>query len=244
MYPVICSIGPVQLYSYGLMLGVAFLLAMHLASKRAHLFNIKEDFITNLGICFLIAGVVGARALFVVLNLDYFLENPLQVLFIHKGGLVYYGGFVLACFAGIVYGRRHKVSVLDGADLVVPFLALAHSIGRLGCFLNGCCYGKPTESFIGIVFPHTHIKVYPTQLLSALGLLIIFTLLFLIQKKRKFKGQVLALYLIIYGGFRFSIEFLRGDLFGVFYNFTVTQLISILLIISGSILYIRLMKNR
>ena len=238
MYPVICSIGPLKIYSYGLMVGIAFIVATYFALKRASLFGIPKEVVNNLVIIFLISGILGARILYVALNINFFIANPSNIFMINRGGLVFYGGFIGALIAGIIYARAVKVSILDAADLIVPFAALGHAIGRIGCFLNGCCYGKLTDSFIGVVFPNTFVKVYPSQLFSSAGLLIIFAILFRMQKHRRFKGQVLALYLISYGAFRFLIEFTRGDMLPVFYDITVTQIISLVIMLCGINLYL------
>jgi len=238
MYPILFSIGAVTIYSYGLMLGLAFLVTIYLASKRASIFNISGERVSNLIILFLISGIIGARIAYILANMNDFIAHPLQILMINKGGLIFYGGFVLASIAGVVFARIRNLAILDTADLIAPFIALGHAIGRLGCFLNGCCFGKPTSSFFGVRFPHTLVKVYPTQLFSFAGLLIIFFLLLFFQPRRSFKGEIISLYLILYGIFRFFIEFIRGDLLPVFHGLTSTQLVSIIFVIAGTILFI------
>ncbi len=242
MYPVLFSIGPLTIHSYGLMLGIAFLVTTYLASKRAKIFNIPKDTVSNLTILFLISGVIGARVAYILYNMNDFVGRPLQMLMVNKGGLIFYGGLISAACTGVVFAKIKHLSIPDTADLMAPFIALGHAIGRLGCFLNGCCFGKPTDSFLGLCFPHTIVKVYPTQLFSFAGLLIIFFILFPRQERRSFKGEIISSYLMLYGAFRFFIEFLRGDILPVFHGLTAMQLISIVLIISGMVLYI-LMKN-
>lgn len=227
MHPILFSIGRIRVYSYGLMLAAAFLIALHLASKRGRLFNIPEAFIGNLGFVVLISGIIGARALYIMMNAGYFTHHRLEIFMIQRGGLVFYGAAIAGFLSGAIYTRIMRLPVLDAADLLMPFVALAHAIGRIGCFLNGCCYGKPTSSFLGITFPFSDVKVYPTQIFSFAGLLLIFSLLFYLQKKRRFRGEILLLYFMIYGTFRFFMDFLRGDLYPVFLGLTVTQLISI-----------------
>lgn len=238
MYPILFSIGPVTIYSYGLMLGLAFLITMHLASQRANIFNISRKAVSNLIILFLISGVIGARIAYVLANMSYFAGDPLQVLMINKGGLIFYGGLILAFISGIIFAKITNLDILNAADLMAPFIALGHAIGRLGCFLNGCCFGKSTDSCLGIRFPHTLIKVYPTQLFSFAGLLILFFLLIFLQNRRSFKGEIISSYLILYGMFRFLIEFFRGDLLVIFHGLTSTQLLSIILIVVGIILFV------
>lgn len=238
MYPILFSIGPVTVYSYGFMLAVAFIVATSLVSRRVHLFNISKDSIGGLALTLLISGIIGARTFYVLLNIGYFSRHPFEALLINRGGLVFYGGVLLATLAGVVFVRIHKLSILDTADLVAPFVALGHAIGRIGCFLNGCCYGKPTSSVLGVIFPHSDVRVYPTQLFSSAGLFIIFFLLFYLQGRRRFRGHIILLYLILYGIFRFCMDFLRGDLQALFYGLTIAQIISVVVVLAGLCLYI------
>ncbi|NQT95988.1 MAG: prolipoprotein diacylglyceryl transferase [Candidatus Omnitrophica bacterium] len=238
MYPILFSIGPIRIYSYGVMLAVAFLTVTYLISRRAELFKISKDAVNNLTFVLLISGILGARIFYILLNIRYFIAQPLEALMIHKGGLVFYGAFIIAFISGLIFVKLHRLSVLDTADLVVPFVAMAHSIGRIGCFLNGCCYGRPTDSFIGTIPSlHSDIRLWPTQIISSMGLFVIFGLLFYKQARRRFRGEITACYLMLYGSFRFGIEFMRGDLYPVFYNLTPTQLVSIGFVIAGLVLY-------
>jgi phosphatidylglycerol---prolipoprotein diacylglyceryl transferase len=243
MHPVLFTIGSIKIYSYGVMLAIAFLLAFNLASRRCELFGVKKDSLNNLAIILLISGITGARLLYVFSNWHYFAASPLDVFMISSGGLVFYGGLIFSSAAGIIYAKRAKLSILDAADLIIPFLALGHSIGRIGCFLNGCCFGKPTDSIFGICFPHSIGKVYPTQLFSSMGLFFIFILLLYIQKKRVFKGEIISIYLILYGTFRFFIEFLRGDFRPILYTLSLSQVISMFSVLSGVLLFYILKQN-
>jgi phosphatidylglycerol:prolipoprotein diacylglycerol transferase len=171
------------------------------------------------------------------MNARYFRQHISEIFMIHRGGLVFYGGVILAFACGLIFIKWKRYSVSDTADLLAPFIALAHAIGRIGCFLNGCCYGKPTSSFLGVKFPFTDVKIYPTQIFSFIGLLFIFLMLFRLQKKRRFGAQIFLLYLISYGVFRFLMDFLRGDLYPVFAGLTVTQIISVAIVIPALILY-------
>jgi len=244
MYPTLLSIGRVTIYSYGVMLAIAFMASVYLSTKRSYIFNLDKDSINNLAFVLLLSGIIGARVFYVLLNIKYFIYHPFEMFMIHRGGLVFYGAFIIALLSGIIYAKIKKLPILDTADLLAPFVALAHSIGRIGCFLNGCCYGKPTDSDLGIApSSHSILKLWPTQIISSLGTMLIFALLLWLQKRRTFKGQIIALYFILYGFFRFGIDFLRGDLYPVFYSFTSTQLISIGFILAGSAAHIFLRKK-
>jgi len=237
VYPILFSIGPINIYSYGFMLAVAFLSVYYFMTKRAHLFGISKETISNLAFLLLISGIIGARLFYVIIYTSYFMRHPLEILLINRGGLVFYGGFIFAITAGLLFAKTNRISISNTADLIAPFVALGHAIGRIGCFLNGCCYGKPTLSHLGVGFPGSSIKVWPTQIFSSIGLLLIFMVLLFIQKRRAFKGQVISLYIILYGLFRFLIEFLRGDLAPVLYGLTTAQLVSMAMIIVGVLFY-------
>ena len=238
MHPILLTIGPIRIYSYGVMLAIAFLVSISLASKRCVLFKITKEHLNTLFLILLLSGIVGARIVYVISNFDFFINYPLDIFMINRGGLVFYGGLIFAPVFGVIYAKKKGISITDAADLLAPFIALGHSIGRIGCFLNGCCFGRPTDSIFGIQFPLSPVAVYPTQIFSSAGLFCIFLVLFFMQKKRKFKGQIIASYMVLYGAFRFFIEFLRGDLMSIFYNLTLTQIISIIAVSAGLLFYI------
>ena len=242
MHPILFSIGGVTIHSYGLMLGLAFLVTVYLAPRRASIFNVSGERVSNLIIIFLVSGIIGARIAYVLANASDFANHPLQVFMINNGGLIFYGGLIFASIAGVAYAKITRLAIFDTADLIAPFIALGHAIGRVGCFLRGCCFGKPADSFLGVTFPHTFVKIYPTQLFSCVGLLIIFFILFFFQSRRAFKGEIISLYLILYGIFRFLIEFLRGDILPVFHGFTSAQLISVVFVVVGVILFISMKR--
>jgi phosphatidylglycerol---prolipoprotein diacylglyceryl transferase len=243
MHPILFTIGPFTIYSYGVMLAIAFLVSFNLASTRCKIFGIKKDNLSTLFFVLLISGIIGARLLYVLSNLDFFIGYPFEIFMINKGGLVFSGSLIVAPVFGILYAKKAGITITDGADLLAPFIALGHAIGRIGCFLNGCCYGRPTESVFGMQFPFSPVKLYPTQLFSAAGLFIIFLVLFFMQKRRAFKGQIISLYLIVYGVFRFFIEFLRGDLEPIFHNISLTQAISLAFILTGILSFYTLKRN-
>lgn len=129
------------------------------------------------------------------------------------------------------------------ADLIMPYVALAQALGRIGCFFNGCCYGKPTSSILGVQFPQIPALVYPTQLFYSFSWLIVFIILNIMYEKRRFNGQVFCLYIIFYGSIRFLIDFLRGDLMPVCGVLRLTQMISLFFVFAGLLAYFILVKN-
>jgi phosphatidylglycerol:prolipoprotein diacylglycerol transferase len=251
VHPDLIRIGHFHLATYGFLVAMGMLVGLavilHLSKKQ----NLDGDEMWNLCGLVILAGIVGSKALYVITEWgnsyqsigDIFSLNTLQ-----SGG-VFSGGLVLALITAIWYLRKHKISFLSAADVIAPGLALGHAIGRLGCFSAGCCYGKPTSEPWGVIFtnPLAHeitgtplgVKLHPTQLYEALAEVINFGVLYWVATRKKFEGQVIGLYMVVYGIERYIIEFFRGDsgrgdIWGVMSG---TQLISIGLVIAGGILW-------
>ncbi|MFY9402889.1 MAG: prolipoprotein diacylglyceryl transferase [Candidatus Omnitrophota bacterium] len=225
MYPKICSLGPITVYSYGAVLAIAFIVAVALACSEAKRRGIDPDFIFNLSFTVLVFGIIGARLFYVFSNLGYYLKNPLEIIMLPHGGMSWFGGFFLGLASGVILLKKKKEGVYRILDLIAPFLALAQSLGRIGCFLNGCCFGR--ESSYGIYFPLHEKILIPTQLYSSLLLLIIFIILRFIQDRSQRLGVVFYSYLFLYSAKRFFIEFFRADNSRIIFNLTLFQLICI-----------------
>lgn len=241
MFPIICQIGPISIYSYGLAIALAFLVCIFLATREARMKNLDPDKIYDLAFFVLIGGIVGGRLLYVILNIGYFIKHPFEIVMIHHGGLAWFGAFGFATLVGIIFLKRNNLPVLKTMDLLAPYLALGQAIGRIGCFLNGCCYGRPAEW--GIYFPAHQAKLIPTQFFSSLYLLIIFIILKFLQKKNFKIGQIFFTYLLLYSVARFLIEFLRADTPKIIIGLSVFQIICIFLFL-GSIYGILHIKSR
>ncbi|MBI3322117.1 MAG: prolipoprotein diacylglyceryl transferase [Candidatus Omnitrophica bacterium] len=227
MHPVLLRLGPVTLYSYGLAIALGFLLAVNLAARRARAVGVDPAQIQRIALIGLLAGLAGGRAAYVFLNWDLYRANLIEILRLDHGGLVFYGGLVTSALASILAMRSAKLPVLATLDFFMPPLALAHAIGRIGCFLNGCCYGKPTDLPWGVLFPQDVVPRHPTQLYEAGALVGIFALLKRIEKRSLPAGSVMLAYGLLYGAWRFLVEFLRGDVPPVLFGLTVSQLASL-----------------
>lgn len=235
MYPVIFQFGFIQIYSYGLMLVFAFWVSVFLLTKQASILNAPKDFFWNMSFAILLAGIVCARFAYILLNLKFFLDEPGEILMLWHGGLVWYGGFLGGLTSAIIYLKCKRMPVLRTLDLIAPYICLAHSMGRIGCFLNGCCYGRRSQW--GIYSPLANGYLIPAQLFSSLGLLIIFVILRLLQKRPHRQGFILFAYLIAASIERFIEEFLRGDSSRDYWGLTIFQVISIAIFLSSVFLW-------
>lgn len=243
MHPIICKFGHMTVYSYGLLVAIGFLAAIFLITRKCKVLDINGQLVGDLSIYLLVGGFIGGRLLHVAVNLKYYFDNPLEIIMIQHGGLAYQGGLVLAIVCGWLFLKKRKLNFLSMADLFIPYVALAQSIGRIGCFLNGCCHGSVTDSVFGMKFPQLACFVYPTQLYYSFTWLVIFIILNLIYEKRRFNGQIFCLYFLFYGSMRFLIDFLRGDLGRIWLGWTLTQIISVFFITLSIIFYVSLRKN-
>lgn len=224
------SVGPLTIHGYGLMIALGILVCIFMGTYRAKKHHLKEDAVLDIAIFSILAGFIGAKLLFVLVEFDRFLEDPMQVL--GTEGFVVYGGIIAGVLAAILYCHRKKLSFLEYFDLLTPSIAVAQGFGRIGCFLAGCCYGRETDAFWGVTFPEgsfapAGVPLIPTQLLSSAGDFLIMAVLLIYSRHSKKTGNTGALYLLLYGIGRFLIEFLRSDDRGTVGMLSTSQFISI-----------------
>lgn len=209
--------------------------------------EMNDDQCYDLLLYCMISGIVGARLFYVVQFWDKFKDNLAEIIMVHHGGLVFYGGFLLAIAAIYVFCRRNKLDFVRVLDVCAPSVALTHFFGRIGCFMNGCCFGRRTDSAFGVVFPEGsdpfsfyggQARIHPTQLYEAAGNIAIFFILRRLIGRMK-RGQTAALYLVLYGSLRIAVECFRGDhkdfLFGML---TPAQSIGALVVPAGALAFI------
>lgn len=243
MYPILVKIGPLTLYSYGLMVALGFLSGIILAAYLAKKSGIKPELILDLAPFVLLGSLFGARLFYVVEFWTEFRGNPLEIFFIWKGGLVFFGGLLFAVLGLWLAVKFFKLNFWKIMDILAPATALGYAIGRIGCFLNGCCYGIVTKVPWAVKFPTETVLRHSTQLYASLsGFLICGLLLLIFFKYRKFDGLVLILGLLFYGVYRFLIEFLRINPKYLF-NLTGAQWLSLVLIILATVLYFKLRRR-
>ena len=217
MYPTLLHFGKITIYTYGFFLALGFLAGIFLAKTEAKRVGEDPDKILDLAFYILIAAIVGSRIFFVATNPKLYVSAPLEIFKIWNGGLVFYGGFIAALVTGLAYLHLKQMPVWKTTDILAPSLALGQSLGRMGCFFAGCCYGKACTLPWAITFTHPDTlapigkPIHPTQLYSALTNLAIFIFLFAIRRKKKFDGQLFWMYVLLYGITRSIIELFRGD---------------------------------
>ncbi len=241
MFPTLLKLGPITIHSYGLMLAVGVVICSFLLSRDAKRFNLNADMVFDLVFWAVVGGIVGARLFFILLNISFFIQNPLEIIMIQNGGLSFQGGLIVGSLASVWFVRRKKLPLLLVLDLAAPYLALGQSVGRVGCFLNGCCYGR--EVPWGIYFPVHDAHLHPTQLYSTTGLLIIFGILKMYQKQvltpssaQPASGRVFILYLMLAATFRFGVEFFRADHNTLFLGLSVFQYVCLGLILTALVI--------
>lgn len=217
MKPIVFQWGNLSLHSFGVMVALGFLAGLWVAARNARRAGLSGDVVYDLAPWLVIGGLVGARALYVVSYWDRdFAGRPLtEIVAVWKGGLVFYGGLIVAVLAGFWRLRQLKLPLWTVTDCLTPGIVLGHAFGRLGCLLNGCCFGRPTTAPWAIRFPSDHVTgggaVHPVQLYEAGLNLLFFVLLMALFARRKFSGQVFAVYLIGYAVLRSTVEIFRGD---------------------------------
>jgi phosphatidylglycerol:prolipoprotein diacylglycerol transferase len=217
MHPDLFSIGPITIHTYGVMVAIGFLLGIGLALRQARKEGIPPEKISDLSFYLLLAAIIGSRIFYILLNPGPYIKNPVAILKIWEGGLVFYGGLIFAVITGVIYIKRHNLSLWQIADIFAPSIAVGHAIGRLGCFFAGCCHGRPADLPWAVTFTDPHslaplgMALHPTQLYEAGGEFINFLILLLLRKRQTFRGEVFWSYVILYSILRFFVEFFRGD---------------------------------
>jgi phosphatidylglycerol:prolipoprotein diacylglycerol transferase len=219
VHPIAFQFGSFAVTWYGVMVALGFLAGLWTASRRSPREGIAPEQIIDLGPWLIVGAIVGARTLYVV---SYWRESfsgkPLgEIFMVWHGGLVYYGGLIGAVLTGIFYARTKKVPLWKMADVMAPSIALGHVFGRVGCLLNGCCYGRQCSLPWAIVFPAEArgappgVPLHPTQVYESLLNLALYAALAWLYRRKKFDGQVFGVYLVGYALVRSFVELFRGD---------------------------------
>ncbi len=215
------NFGPFSLHTYGVLLVSALLAALWLAGRLARKEGLDSQKVQDLGIASIIAGLIGAKLLLVIVDFDQYRASPRALLDVLQSGGVFYGGLLGGLPVAWWYIKKHGLPLFNTLDILAPAVALGQAIGRLGCFAAGCCYGAPSTAPWSVIFhnqsAHALVGVpldtplHPSQLYEAFGALALMFILLAVLRNRRFHGQVVSMYLLIYAVLRFVLEFFRGD---------------------------------
>ena len=256
MYPEVFSWGVVHVRTYGLLLAVAFLVGTWLALREARRLGLDEDHLVTVILVTLVASILGARALYVLEHIADYRQSWGSVLAVWQGGLTLYGGIVGGTVAGLWTARRLRLPMWTVADALAPSVALGTTFGRVGCFLNGCCYGRPTRMPWGVTYPPDTFPglefgdapIHPAQLYFALSGLMLFLVLWTIRRHVRTPGVLFWLFVILFSAIRFVLDFTRayeptaviGQLGAA--PVTESQAISIAMVLFGVLMTMRLRR--
>ena len=254
MYPELIRIGSFPINTYGVFLAIAFLTAILITVKLAERDGLPRQKIYDLCLWMLLASLVGSKILMLFTEPEY-RENPLGLIsldFLRSGG-VFYGGLLGAIIAGYLLIRHYKLPWWTTADACAPGIAIGNFFGRQGCFAAGCCWGEPTTLPWGVKFSElghqitgvpTDTYLHPTQLYESFAMLLVFFFLLWLHKRKRFSGQVILTYALLYSVIRFAIEFVRadprGDILGLttLTGLSTSQMISLVIGVAALILLI------
>ncbi|MFC1819903.1 prolipoprotein diacylglyceryl transferase, partial [Thermodesulfobacteriota bacterium] len=197
MFPDLFSIGPLTVHTYGLFVAIGFIVGILVTIWIGKAQDIDSQQIMDMGFIVILSGIIGSRLAYVIMNFTYYKTRPIDIFKLWDGGLVFSGGLFAVVLVMVWYTRRRNLNIWQIGDLWSPAAAIGQGVGRIGCFMAGCCYGKPTDGIWGVIFtdPRSiaplNSNIHPTQLYSSLSGLIIFIVLIILSAKKKFEGQVL-----------------------------------------------------
>lgn len=245
MYPKLIDIGPFPIHTYGLMMVLGFVVAILYLIWQRRRIGLDVEEVLDFSLLMLIFSIVGAKVLYILQDLPIYLRTPKLIITNLGGGLVWYGGLVVAGIAGFIFVHRKGIPAWRMADTASPAIALGHALGRIGCLMGGCCYGKPCDLPWAVTFtdPYTALHVgtpldiplHPTQLYSALLEFLLFIMLHLLLRRNPVEGSVFFSYLTTYAVGRFIIEFFRNDLRSMLFGgaLSISQFIAIIMFLTG-----------
>jgi phosphatidylglycerol:prolipoprotein diacylglycerol transferase len=249
--------GPFTLHTYGVLLAIAFLAGLWVASRQAKKSGMDPSRITDMAVWVLIAGLLGAKLLLVLVDWRYFTTNPGQLTSIFQSGGVFYGGLIGGILVAWWYARRHHLPAWQTADVLAPGVILGQAIGRLGCLAAGCCWGAPAQVPWAVSFTDVYAAravgtpldnpLHPSQVYESLAAFLIFFFLLWLAPRKRFQGQVALAYVGLYSAVRFGLEFFRGDPDrGTWFRgvLSTSQLIAIVLLLGVAVILPRLYKSR
>lgn len=253
MHPILFEIGSFPVHGYGFCIAIGALLGLfYMAWQGKKQIGLSFDAANSLFLLIMLAAIVGGKFFFFLENPAYYLKNFSKLF--TGAGFVFYGSFLFAVPVMLWFFKRNKIPTLAMLDIMAFVTCIVHGFGRIGCFMAGCCYGKPTESIFGVVFTNPVCKarplntsLHPTQLYEAGFIFLVLLLLFFLKARKQFDGQLFLLYLMLYASGRAVLEIFRGDVARGFIIedwLSHSQFISLIIIVVAGIYYFRLSKKR
>ncbi len=243
MHPILFKIGPITIYTYGVMVALGIFFGSLVLVKLSEREGIRREDVVDIAFWSIVAGFIGARLFFFLYNPEY-LKPWYRIFFVWEGGLVWYGGVVFGALTAIYFIVKRKIPVWRFADAIAIALSVGLGFGRIGCTMAGCCYGKVCHAPFAIVFTNPHsaaplnVPLWPTEPISSAANFLIAFILYLLYKRRKTPGEIFGFYLIFYGIFRFLIEFVRATPKEILGTFSNNQVISIIMVAAGIVIVI------
>ncbi|UCF30101.1 MAG: prolipoprotein diacylglyceryl transferase [bacterium] len=258
MLPELFQIGGFTLHTYGVLVALGILAGVALSEHLNRRQGGEPGRFVDISFILVLSGLIGARLFFVLVNLDYYLDDPVEIFMVWQGGLVFFGGLVGGLLGLLAAIRLYRLPLWHTMDIAAPGLALGHTLGRLGCFSAGCCYGRPTGLPWAVTFTDPRClatdvldtPVHPTQLYSAVFLAVLVIFLVWRSGRKRFPGEVAALYVGLYSSFRFGVEFYRADprgmasILGITLSTSQITALVLLPIAVGAYVYLERRKNR
>ncbi len=242
MQPIMFQWGSLTIHWYGALYVAGFIAA----TLHWTWLGKRQRFPAGFGVemCFwvMLSSIVGGRLAYIIANLSDFIDAPLSMFRLAQGGLIFYGGLVGAALAVLLLAKLRRIPLWMLADYAISAVPLGHGIGRIGCLLNGCCYGAPSQSWWAV--PLNGIKRHPVPLVEATFNLVLYVVLLKVITSKHREGRTLAVYLMAYPAFRFVMEFLRGDARLPGFTLNVAQEVSLLMILVGAFLWFALPPTR
>lgn len=252
MHPILFEAGAISIYSYGFMIALGAIAGVsYIAIQGKNDVGLSFDQANTLFVFIFIAAFVGGKVFLFFEDIPFYLEQPRKLL--TGSGFVFYGSFLFAIPTMLLFFRKHKLPAYAMLDVMAVTTCLVHVFGRTGCFLAGCCYGKPTDSALGVIFTNAASQarplmtpLHPSQLYEAVYILCVLVILLFLRQRKKFYGQLFLVYLILYAVGRFFLEYLRGDSgrgFVIDTYVSHSQFIAILIFITVVFVYWRLSSS-
>ncbi|NLG11445.1 MAG: prolipoprotein diacylglyceryl transferase [Elusimicrobia bacterium] len=233
MYPECLRIGSFAIYWYGVFVAAGVLLSGSIFQRQSLKQGYSPQLVSSLLFWLIVWGLIGGRFLHIVVHAPYYYRRPFDIIRIRNGGLAIEGAVISALIFVNIYSRIKRFNLREMLDIIALATPLGQAIGRIGCFFNGCCYGRPTEFFTGVRFPFSPDKLHPTELYYSALYIVLFIFLRELFKRRLKPGIVFSFYLLGFAFIRYVVDILRGDLVLTFVGLYATQIIALVLFIIG-----------